>query len=127
MSESAPTRRRKARAPEQPEKELFQLTRRVLLAGVGAAALAYDEASAFLNRLVERGELAEEQARKLLREVRERRGGQVGKVRSRLHSRLSEALQAVGVPTRADLEALEARLDRLTERLEALLGEKREA
>jgi poly(hydroxyalkanoate) granule-associated protein len=124
MAEGTTARRRRTRAPEPSEKEMFRLTRRVLLAGMGAAALAYDEAKAFVDRLVERGELAEEQARKLLREARERRTGHAGKIRSHLRSRLSDAFQAVGVPTRADLEALEERLDRLAERLEALLQQK---
>lgn len=127
MAESTTPKRRKAREAEPSKKDLFQLTRRVLLAGIGAAALAHDEAHAFLDRLVERGELAEEQARKLLSEMRERRGGRAGKIRSHLHERLGEALQTIGVPTRADLQSLEERLDRLTERVEALLREKHES
>ena len=51
-----PSKKRKTEASEkEPQPELHDLTRRVLMAGVGAAALAYDEAQAFLDRLVRRG------------------------------------------------------------------------
>jgi len=109
---------------EKAQKEMLHLTRRVLLAGIGAAALAYDEARALVDRLVERGELAQEQARDLLREVQEKRRGRLQEARGKVQDRLAGALQAFGVPTRADLEALQQRLDRLTERVEALLRER---
>jgi len=129
MTEKKRTRRAKEAAPETTaetaQKDLFHLTRRVLLAGAGAAALAYDEARAFVDRLVERGELAQGQARELLGELREKRAGKLQEVRGKAQERLAGALEAFGVPTRSDLDALQQRLDWLTERVEALLREKR--
>ncbi len=122
MSEKGRIRRR----PKAEEKcgDLFDLTRRVLLAGVGAVGLAHDEVHAFLDRLVERGELAQKQARDLLKEVSERREGRLQKARTRLREHLSRLLEALDVPRRSDLEALERRLERLTTQVEALLKER---
>lgn len=114
----------RTRVESKAGSDLAALTRRVLLAGVGAAALAYDEARAFVDRLVERGAMAEEQGRALLQEVAEKRKGQIEAARGRVKARLDRTLGVLDVPTRGDLEALQQRLDRLTERLEALLKER---
>ena len=47
----------------EPRGTLYEAARRVLLAGMGAVALAQEEAEDFVNRLVERGEIAEKDAR----------------------------------------------------------------
>jgi len=120
------TRKKEAqpKGGKKGRQEFYNLTRRVLLAGVGAAALAYDEVGAFVDRLVERGELAQEQARELLQEVRERREGRLQEMGEQVRERLGQALESFDVPRRADLEALQQRLDQLTERVGALLQQK---
>jgi polyhydroxyalkanoate synthesis regulator phasin len=124
MAEKEKGRRKKPAAAEKAKGDLFPLVRRVLLAGVGAAALAYDEASAFVDRLVERGELAHDQARDLLKEVSERREGRLHDMGGQVRERLSRALETLDVPRRTDLAALQQRLDKLSERVETLLKQK---
>lgn len=126
MTEKERARRRKPAAREEEMADLHRLTRRVLLAGFGAAGLAYDEAKAFVDRLVERGELAQDQARDLMKEVSARHEGRMQGVHGHMRERMERALETLDVPRRADLEALQKRLDRLTERVEALLKQKGE-
>ena len=69
----------------EPEKKIDQLpffhtARKVLLASIGAAALAQDEVEDFINRLIERGEIAEKDGRCLMHEVMEKRKGRFSKV-----------------------------------------------
>src|SRR5512146_2126952 len=61
--------------PDEPVKRtvFYELSRKVLLATIGGAAIASEEISAFVNRLAERGEIAEKDARRLIREVLETR------------------------------------------------------
>ena len=51
---------------------LYLLARKVLLAGMGAVALTMEEAQEFVEKLVERGEIAETDAQKLMQELRKR-------------------------------------------------------
>jgi poly(hydroxyalkanoate) granule-associated protein len=125
MTEKERGRRKKAGQKEPVPADLTALTRRVLLAGVGAAALAHDEAKAFLDRLVERGELAQDQARDMLKEVAAKREGRLKRVGSRVRARMDRTLGALDVPRRGDLEALQQRLDHLTRQVEALLEQKK--
>ncbi len=91
----------------------FSLMRKVLLASIGAAVLAQDELERFVNGLVERGEVAEKDARKLVQElldkrekiIQEHRAGREGKG---------------GYATKADIEALSTRLADLARKLEEL-------
>jgi len=95
---------------------LFEAARKVLLAGMGAVALTQEEADKFVKKLVERGEIAEKDARKLLREVQDKRK----KGASELDKRLEEALDRLSVPTKADIEALGEKIAALTEKVDEL-------
>lgn len=102
---------------ETPREQdpFYKVTRMILLAGVGAASLAQDEINRFLDRLVERGEMAESDAKKLVREVVDRRE------KLELERREQEArAKKPEMVTRGDLEALTARVAKLTRQVEAL-------
>lgn len=96
-------------------KALYETTRTVLLAGIGAISLAQDEVNNFLDRLVERGEMAETDARKLVKEVTERRE----KLENERRMRAKE-MRRPATATRADIETLNARVAELTRQIEEL-------
>jgi polyhydroxyalkanoate synthesis regulator phasin len=98
---------------------LYETTRLILLAGVGAVSLAQDEINNFLDRLVERGEMAETDAKKLVREVMDRRE----KLERERREQMRETRQAGAaerVATRSDIESLNARIAELTRQVEEL-------
>lgn len=94
---------------------LYETTRTILLAGVGAISLAQDEINLFLDRLVERGEMAETDARQLVREVMDRRE----KLEQERRQHAQETRRPVAA-TRTDIEALNARIADLTRQIEEL-------
>src|SRR5512133_2421562 len=97
---------------ERARGPLYETTRTILLAGIGAVSLAQDEVNIFLDRLVERGEMAEADARKLVREVSERR--EKLEQERRKATRAETSHRAVPAATRADIEALTARVAELS-------------
>ncbi len=99
---------------EAERSPLFESARKVLLAYVGGIALAWDELEDLVDRLVDRGEVAEKDARKLLNEMQERRKS-VG-----LEKRLEELLARMDVPSKADIQALSAKIAALTQKVEEL-------
>ncbi len=103
---------------ENNETELrsrfYEVSRKILLAAFGAAAIAQDELEGFVNRLVERGEIAEKDARSLLKEIMERRE-KVSQERKANREREQRA-----AATKADIETLSARVAELTRQLEEL-------
>ena len=55
--------------------KLQEAMHRMMLAAVGAVGLMQDEVEHFVNKAVERGEIAEKEARKTVHEVSEKRKG----------------------------------------------------
>lgn len=101
----------------EERNRFFEVSRRVLLAGIGAVALAQDEIEDFVNRLVERGEIAERDARKLLREVTDKRRKSAER---EMDKRLEEVLDQLNVPSKADIDSLGHKITALTRKVEEL-------
>ncbi len=107
---------------EQPEarKPITDLARKVMLATIGAAALAQEEAETFIKKLIERGEIAEKDGRKLIEDLKEKRSKKAGEVEGEFERRLSAALERMNVPTKADFEALSEKIAALAEKLDTI-------
>lgn len=102
--------------PEDREKRppLYEATRKVMLAAIGAAAIAQEELDGFVSRLAERGEIAERDARKLAEEMKQRRDQIIEERRVRF------VTGARKPATKEDIEALNARVAELTRQLDEL-------
>src|SRR4030042_2941850 len=99
---------------------LVEAARKVRLAGIGAVALAQDEIEDFVNRLVERGEIAEKDGRKLVREVMDRRKKDAEKAEDEIGKRVEDVLDRMSVPTKADIEALGEKIAALSKKVDEL-------
>ncbi len=99
---------------------LLEAARKVLLAGIGAVALAQEEIEEFVNRLVERGEIAEKDGRKLVHEVVDKRKKQAEKTEDDMNKRIESVLKRMSVPSKADIEALSEKITVLTKKVDEL-------
>ena len=111
-----------ARKGEQTKEKaeaspLLAPLRKVVLASMGAVAIAQEEAEDLINKLVERGEIAREEGRKLMQDMMSKRRE---KVEAEFDSRVESALQKMNVPTKDDLKAVERKLDELNKKLDKL-------
>lgn len=114
---------KKALVEENPMEEpspLFNTFRRVLLAGIGAVALAQDEIEEFVEKLIERGEIAEKEGKSLVREVMERRKKDAEKAEDEFNKRMEEVLERMKVPTKSDIEEIGEKLDELSDKVDGL-------
>jgi polyhydroxyalkanoate synthesis regulator phasin len=114
-----------ARKKEEPVKEeekkaspVLAPLRRVLLASIGAVAIAQEEGEDLVNKLVDRGEIAREEGRKLVEDMMAKRRE---KVQAQFDSRVEAALGKMNVPTKADLRTVEKKLDELNSKLDKLI------
>ncbi len=109
---------------------LLAAAHRVLLAGVGAVALAQEEIEDFVNRLVERGEVAEADGKKMLKDVLEKRKSVLEKTAEAIENpkkvvddvekRVEEAIAKLNIPTKDEIEALGAKITALTKKVDEL-------
>jgi len=96
------------------------LIRKVLLAGVGAVVLTQEEVEKIINRLVERGELAEQEGKKLFHDVMTKRKKEAKKAEDEMSKQLEELLARMNVPTKSDIDALSAKITALSKKVDEL-------
>ena len=107
---------------EERQEEMATLIKRLLLAGVGAIALTKDEVDDFLDRLVKRGELAEDEAHKMLREMAERQEKRAQEAVEKLgvEKKVGKVSEKADIPRRSDIDALADRIEEISRKLDAL-------
>lgn len=106
--------------PAVSSSPLLGSLRRLLLAGIGAVSLAQDEMDEFVNKLVERGEIAEKDGRKLVSDIRARRHQKARETEERLETRLEGLMERMNIPSRKDVETLSDKISKLTEKVDEL-------
>ena len=97
---------------------LLEASRKVLLAAIGAVALAQDEIEDFVDRLVERGEIAEKDGKKLVHEVMDRRQKATKDVEDETGKRVHEVLNRMSIPSKKDIDDLSEKIGILTKKIE---------
>lgn len=123
--------RETAEGAQAAGSSFVEALRKLLMAGIGAVALSRDEVESFVAKLVERGELAQKDAEKLLHEVQGRlRKNTSGveeraeKMTSRVEQGMEEFLNRLNIPSKRDIEDLSAKIAQLAARVEELRKQK---
>jgi poly(hydroxyalkanoate) granule-associated protein len=108
----------------EESKTILSGLRRVLMAGIGVVSLAQEEAESFVNKLVERGEIAEKDGRSLIDEFvekRKKRAEESGKrVESEIETRMESLLNRMNIPTKTDIESLTQKVTELTKKVDEI-------
>jgi poly(hydroxyalkanoate) granule-associated protein len=102
------------------QNPLVEMIHKVLLAAFGAVALTQEEVEKFIGKLVERGEIAEQDGKRLVRDVMERRKKEAKKAEGELDSRVEDLLARMNVPTKNDIDALSAKITALSKKVDEL-------
>ena len=129
-------------AAEQTATGMVAAVRRILMAGVGVVVLTKDEIEDFVGKLIERGEIAEHDGRRLIRDVlhrqreeasevadkvegvaekmQEETGKQITRAESMMDQRIESILGRLNVPSKGDIDALSEKISLLAEKVDAV-------
>ncbi|HEY53539.1 MAG TPA: poly(hydroxyalkanoate) granule-associated protein [Caldilineae bacterium] len=109
------------------QNPVVKIVRTVMRAAIGAVALSKEEIEAIVNRLVEKGEIAEADGRELISDLFERgkKGadeavGKVEKVDSVLDQRIESILNRMNIPSKGDVESLSQKISALSQKVDDL-------
>lgn len=105
---------------KEEQNAFLDAARKVLMAGIGAFALAQDEAEDFINRLIERGEIAEKDGRKLMREMVDKRKKSTEKAEDEITKRVESVMSRMSMPSKADIDALGEKIALLAKKVDDL-------
>ncbi len=117
----------KSEAEEGTERRrsLFDITRKVMLASIGAMAIAQDELEDFIQRLVERGEIEEKEGTSLIHELKTKQKQKIDKGEEEIQKRVNQLLKHVDIPTKSDLETLNQKISNLSKKIDDLKREQK--
>ena len=102
------------------ETPLTDLLRKVLLATLGAAVIAQEEVEALINKLVERGEIAEKDGKKLMHEMMDKRKSKTQEVEEEFNKNLKDVLERMNIPTKSDIDSLSQKIAGLSKKIDDL-------
>ncbi len=109
---------------EEERSRLLDASRKIVLASLGAVGLAQDELKNLTNRLVKRGEIAEKNARKRMKQDSDQRRKSARRMDRQVEKQWNEALTWMNIPSKKDVEELSDKITALTEKVEELKKEK---
>jgi poly(hydroxyalkanoate) granule-associated protein len=112
---------------------LYLMVRKVLLASIGGVALTADEVGEVFTRLVERGEIAESDAQRIVTDLRtqgRKREDEASKAREdmtksagiALEDSVETILNRLNVPNKNEIEELSRKIGLLSEKVSTLDG-----
>lgn len=105
---------------EEENHRFLNIARKLVLASIGAVALAQEELELFIDKLVERGEIAEQDGKKLINDVMERRKKLQKKTEDEMNKQIEQMLDRMDVPTKADIDALSKKIAALSKKIDEL-------
>jgi poly(hydroxyalkanoate) granule-associated protein len=109
---------------KEEQSPFVDAVHKVLLASIGAVALAKEEIEDFVNKLIERGEITEKDGRKMVRDVMDKRKKEAekatGKAEDQLTKRVEEILGHLNVPTKSDIDLLGEKVASLAQKVDEL-------
>ena len=129
MTEEVDVTVKEVETPATTPNPLFEGVRRLMLASVGAVALTFDEMETFVNKLVDRGEIAQKDGENLLQELRSRAsqgrpqaqvGAQLDKAEERFESGVEQVLNRLNIPSKREIDELSTKIAQLAARVEEL-------
>jgi poly(hydroxyalkanoate) granule-associated protein len=110
---------------EKWRSPFYEASRKVMLASIGAIALAQDELEDFIDKLIERGEIAEKDGNKLMHEVREKRKKRAQEMEQEMSRKVRETMERMNIPSRADLEKLTGSITALSQKIDQLANSRK--
>jgi poly(hydroxyalkanoate) granule-associated protein len=109
-----------AESNEKNQSQMAEMLRKVMLATIGAAVIAQEEIEALINRMIERGEIAEKDGKKLMHEMMDKRKSKTIKVEDEINKNIADVLERMNIPTRTDIDALSQKINGLSKKIDDL-------
>jgi poly(hydroxyalkanoate) granule-associated protein len=110
--------------PTESANTLLNGLRRVLMAAVGAVVLTQEQIEDFVGKLVDRGEIADGDARKLIADVVDRRKKIVlsgtKRAEDEMDRRIEGLLSRMNIPTKGEIESLSEKIAELSHKVDEL-------
>ncbi len=100
------------------------VARRIMLAGIGAVSISMSEIEEFVDRLVERGEIAKKDGENMINEFRERHHKFYDNEESYFQRKMNKFHDRMNIPSRSDIDELSEKIMELEKKIDELVTNK---
>ena len=97
---------------------MIELIRQGLWLGLGAISLTYEKAKSFVDELVKRGEMSEEEGSKLINEILDKAKEQEKTITEKVNVEIRKVIDSLGVASKEDVAKLQMRIEELSKKIE---------
>lgn len=103
---------------------MLEISRKLLLAGIGAAVLTKERIEGIVRELIKQGEISKEEGIKLVKEVLQK-GEEIQKtLEAKIEVGINKAMERLNVPTRKEIQELRKKLEKLIKKVEEITKKK---
>ena len=99
---------------------MFELIQKTILAGIGAATMTKEKVEGLVDELVKRGEVTSDQRPKIVQDLLTRVEENERMLEEKVQKSVEKAIGRLGIPTKAGLDALNVKIDRLTKKVDKM-------
>ena len=99
---------------------MFELIQKTILAGIGAATMTKEKVEGLVDELVKRGEVTSDQRPKIVQDLLTRVEENERMLEEKVQKSVEKAIGRLGIPTKAGLDALNEKIDRLTKKVDKM-------
>ena len=96
---------------------MLDFIKKSLLAGIGFTSLAEEKVKKVVDTWIEKGELTEEEGKKLIREILEKGKKNVKEMEEKIATEVSKLLKKANLATREEIDKLSEKVDKLSEKI----------
>lgn len=97
---------------------MFDVLKKMIWLGAGLAVMTTEKIEETVAEIVKKGQLSEKEGKELVAELVEKSKKAQKELKEKVEKIITEALQRLNIPTRKEVEELEARLERLEKQAE---------
>lgn len=102
------------------ENPVVESAHKVALMSMGAVGMFQDEAGDLIEKMVKRGEKAEKESRRRVRNMVDRPKKQAEKANDKVNKEFEKFLNRLNIPTRSDITDLNYKITALTKKVDGL-------
>jgi len=92
---------------------MFDLIKKGVLMGLGAATLTKEKAEQFVDELVKKGELSKDERPKVVQDLLDKAEEQEMELYDKISGQVNKAIAKLDIPTKKDFERLEKKIESL--------------
>jgi len=103
---------------------MLEITRKLLLASVGAVELTKEKVEGIIQELIKKGEVAKEEGMGLIEEILRRKEESKKALENKIETEITKVMEKLNIPTKKEIQKLREKIEILTKNIDKITKDK---